>query len=219
MENILTHKVCSKCGELKSAEMFVKDPQKKDGLYSSCKECYKKYYKKTVEKYKPTREKYKVENRDKILAQKHKKYDENRETLLEKLKEYHRTHKESENKYREKNKLYLLQKAKEWAIKNKDRVNARMRKWRAENKDKVSVQKNNRRSREKRGRITNEEWAQVLEKYGNKCLCCGKSNSEARITMDHVLPLDKGGLNVIENVQPLCKSCNSKKHTKHIDYR
>lgn len=219
MKNILTHKRCSKCGEVKEVSQFVKDPQKKDGLYSSCKICYKKHYKNTVEKYKPTREKYKVENRDKILAHKHKKYDENRDTLLEKLKEYHRTHKESEGKYREKNKLYLLQKAKEWTIKNKDRVNARMRKWRADHKDKVSVQKNNRRAREKRGRITNEEWAQVLEKYGNKCLCCGRSAPDVRITMDHVLPLDKGGMNTIDNVQPLCKSCNSKKHTKHIDYR
>ena len=85
-----------------------------------------------------------------------------------------------------------------------------MRKWRADHKDKVSVQKNNRRAREKRGRITNEEWAQVLEKYGNKCLCCGRSAPDVRITMDHVLPLDKGGMNTIDNVQPLCKSCNSK---------
>lgn len=217
MENILTHKLCTKCGEIKEVSNFVKDPQKKDGLYSSCKVCYKKYYKNTKEKYKPARKKWQVENREIILEKKRKRYFENRDRLLVDMKAWHKANKEYEKKYRENNKSHLLQKSKEWAKNNKERLNARMRRWRADNKDKVSVQKNNRRTREGSAKIANEEWAQVLEKYGNKCLACGRS--DVRITMDHVLPLCKGGLNVIENVQPLCKSCNSKKNTKHIDYR
>jgi 5-methylcytosine-specific restriction endonuclease McrA len=39
------------------------------------------------------------------------------------------------------------------------------------------------------------------------------------LTRDHVVPLKHGGLNTIENIQPLCGSCNSRKHLKHIDYR
>ena len=34
-------KKCTKCGELLNVACFVKDPTKKDGLYSSCKECYR----------------------------------------------------------------------------------------------------------------------------------------------------------------------------------
>lgn len=56
----------------------------------------------------------------------------------------------------------------------------------------------------------------VFEKYGNKCLACGSSKN---ICIDHVVPVFKGGKNDISNYQPLCKSCNSKKGVKVIDYR
>lgn len=48
------------------------------------------------------------------------------------------------------------------------------------------------------------------------CLCCG---SYERLSIDHVIPISKGGMNVIENLQTLCVSCNSKKGNKTIDYR
>ena len=49
------------------------------------------------------------------------------------------------------------------------------------------------------------------------CLCCGKI--DVALTMDHVIPLSKGGEHNISNIQPLCGICNSKKNTKAIDYR
>jgi 5-methylcytosine-specific restriction enzyme A len=57
---------------------------------------------------------------------------------------------------------------------------------------------------------------EVLKIHGKKCLCCG---TDKKITLDHVIPVSKGGLNEINNLQPLCKSCNSRKSTKIIDYR
>ena len=67
------------------------------------------------------------------------------------------------------------------------------------------------------GSHTQEEWLAMVERYGNICLCCFKSVS---LTRDHVVPLSLGGTDYIENIQPLCLSCNARKGNRIIiDYR
>lgn len=68
-----------------------------------------------------------------------------------------------------------------------------------------------------RGSFTDEEWNELCEKYSRTCLCC--KDPEKPLTKDHVVPLSKGGMNTIDNIQPLCQSCNSRKKDKVIDYR
>lgn len=57
----------------------------------------------------------------------------------------------------------------------------------------------------------------IFKMQGNNCLCCGKLGD---IGIDHIVPISHGGDNNIDNLQVLCRSCNSKKG-KHniIDYR
>lgn len=52
---------------------------------------------------------------------------------------------------------------------------------------------------------------QICQKYNFQCVHCG-SNDE--LTIDHITPVKKGGTDDPENLQVLCKSCNSKKGTK-----
>lgn len=94
-----------------------------------------------------------------------------------------------------------------------------MRKWRATHPEEQRIHDANHRARELQngGRISTAEWKDLLAKYSNKCLCCGRDDT--KLSLDHIVPLVFGGVNTIENAQPLCKSCNSKKHTKIIDYR
>ena len=56
----------------------------------------------------------------------------------------------------------------------------------------------------------------VYNKYGKKCLSCGSTKN---ISIDHIIPIHQGGKNKLDNLQPLCKSCNSKKGIQIIDYR
>ncbi len=62
------------------------------------------------------------------------------------------------------------------------------------------------------------EWGTLKAQYNWTCPCCGKSEPEISLTEDHIIPLSKGGSNNIENIQPLCISCNHKKYTKIIAY-
>lgn len=68
--------------------------------------------------------------------------------------------------------------------------------------------------REKRKEFNNQRKRlfEILIKKNNKCLHCGYSE---KLSIDHVIPLIKGGSNHTSNLQILCISCNSKKGSKY----
>ena len=80
-------------------------------------------------------------------------------------------------------------------------------------KSNISHLKARRYAREKGciGSHTLKEWDDIKNFYENKCKYCG---AKTKLTKDHIIPLSKGGTDFIENIQPLCHSCNSKKHNK-----
>jgi 5-methylcytosine-specific restriction endonuclease McrA len=62
------------------------------------------------------------------------------------------------------------------------------------------------------------EWETLKAQYDYTCPCCHKREPEIKLSCDHIIPLSKGGSNNIENIQPLCRLCNSIKNNKTIKY-
>jgi len=92
------------------------------------------------------------------------------------------------------------------------------RRYQSSNPSLVNAKTNRRRSAKTKagGAYTSAQWIALCNKYHNRCLCCGKKR---KLTADHVVPVSKGGTSNIDNIQPLCGPCNSKKGTKVIDFR
>lgn len=82
----------------------------------------------------------------------------------------------------------------------------------------VSWLKNKRNRMPKIGGHTWGEWKNLLIQYNYTCPFCQKSEPNISLTQDHIIPLSKGGSDNIENIQPLCRSCNSKKHARIINF-
>lgn len=155
----------------------------------------KEYHKQYMRAYRAAgKDKWYQNNREERKIIELKRYYDNKEHILDKLRK-----KYNENPQRKKDKVKLYQASNAGKITNHKRQYKR----RATLKD--------------MGSFTIDEWTTLINKYKNMCLCCKRTDVE--ITADHIIPLSKGGSNTIDNIQPLCRSCNSSKGIKTIDYR
>ena len=181
-------KQCVRCHQTKPMDDFWNCSARKDGKQSYCKVCQ--------------------------TAKRNKWADDNREWCRERGRE------PSRQNYAKNRERYLAWHRQHY-LKNKDRILARNKAWAAANPDKVRVLSlagtNRRKVRQLQceGSHTNEEWIALIESCGSLCVCC---HEQKPLSKDHIIPLVKGGSDYIENIQPLCRECNSAKRDRVIDF-
>ena len=79
----------------------------------------------------------------------------------------------------------------------------------AYNLDAADIQKERRKARELR---ESQWWKRRLAK--GLCNYCGRQKSPNELTMDHIVPISRGGKSTKGNLVPCCRACNNKK--KHL---
>ncbi|WP_213072535.1 DUF1376 domain-containing protein [Acinetobacter tianfuensis] len=63
---------------------------------------------------------------------------------------------------------------------------------------------------------TQQEWLSLVHVCGNQCMKCGATDN---LVKDHITPIYQGGSDGVENLQPLCRSCNASKGADTSDLR
>lgn len=198
-------------------------------IVSQFKECSKCKEIKSISEFKTMQKRGRTEIRSAcILCSRieSKKYDDGRRAYIKKKNyRYYENNKEKENarslvyikSHPEKNR----ERARLFRKNNPGKVKFWDKRSYENNKERAFLESHNRRARIKGvgGKISKQEWRELCEKYGNRCINPDCRDPSRPITLDHVIPIKLGGKNVIENAQPLCKSCNSTKNIKIIDYR
>jgi len=68
------------------------------------------------------------------------------------------------------------------------------------------------------GSHTIGEWEKLKAQYNWTCPSCFKIEPTIQLTRDHIVAISLGGTDNMENIQPLCRPCNSKKNTRTVRY-
>jgi 5-methylcytosine-specific restriction endonuclease McrA len=71
-----------------------------------------------------------------------------------------------------------------------------------------AIIKQNRRMALLGQKVSNEEWSRIQSYFDNRCCYC---YSEAKLTLDHFIPVSRGGAHSIKNIVPACLKCNLSK--------
>ena len=136
------------------------------------------------------------------------------------------------------NKSKRAKSIKAWQIKNKDYFDKIRKEWREENKEYHAKQKSDWKKRNKRkvvlytekrrtsefmaGDLTEEKLQMVYEdnikKYGTlTCVLCNKGIQFGEDSLEHLIPLVRGGTNDYGNLAVAHRKCNSAKGKKTLE--
>ena len=131
--------------------------------------------------------------------------------------------KEYDAQWRENNREHYREYKKQYYKDNEEYYKELSAQWRKNNPDKRFNYNNSRRLKEEsQGRgITSEQWYKMMEFFEWKCAYSGEylggDNKDKKRTVDHIIPLDNGGLNEPWNCVPMYRPYNTSKHTRNME--
>lgn len=227
---------CKECRN-KKGKQYRQDNKEKRGeqqkrYYEANKdkaaERRKQYYEANKEKEAERHKRWYEKNKDKIA--KHKKqynkqyYKANRGKKLEYAKQYRENNKEKVTEYNkrwyEDNPKYR----KQWQEANRDKVAEYQKQYRQSPRGQVVAfngQQRRRIKEEEQGTgITKDQWLEMMNFFDWKCAYSGEyigGKQNYQRTIDHIVPLNSGGNNMVWNMVPMLRKLNSSKNASNME--
>lgn len=101
-----------------------------------------------------------------------------------------------------------------WYQNNKDRVREQTRSYRSSKPGLNAFYVRRYRARQKGNGVFAISHKEIEKLRLGSCFYCG--NSKSKMTLDHVIPINRGGRHSIGNLVSACQSCNSSKADRFI---
>lgn len=212
-------KRCPNCGEVKPASEFYKNEGSSDGLGGYCKSCTSKgaveWQKANPERLKEHRRRYEDSHPERKV-QMQERFDRWKEENPEKAKQVRH---EGSKRYRERHPEKVKESIRRYMQSPKGRKKTAERNateyYKLAHRLRESFYRAQKRGYiPKEGRLRPAEWYAAIEAFGSVCAYCG---SATKLTIDHVVPISKGGQHRVGNVVPSCQSCNSSKGDRDLE--
>lgn len=214
------YKTCTKCGQTKLNSQFSKSKLGKYGTRSQCKPCNAaktaEYRSRHPDYAAKSARKYRLENPDKVA----KAAEDWRKRNPDYGKKYHAQHRDTE-RLRSRN-YYNSNRAKESARKRKARLRnpevfqKRSREYASTHRTQLNAKAARRRALKANAKTYTITTKEINRLYNAECFYCENSST----TIDHVMPLNRGGSHGIGNLVPCCGSCNfSKRDLTIMEWR
>ncbi len=166
------------------------------------------------------RKRYRQKNQELIKARTRAYYEANRAKVRTSQRAYYEANAEQERarnaKYREENAQAIRDAKRIYAESGRDRE--RRRQWFANNPEKKRAYELNRKARlaGAKGSHTPDELFQMYEDQQGLCAYC-ETPMFGNYSVDHMLPISRGGSNDWSNLAIVCVSCNSRKAAKTVE--
>ena len=220
-----THRACNVCLHEfpRTAEFWNMQPRRTDGLDETCKVCAKKrardWYLANRERASTIRKEYREKN-DKQVRERKAEY---RAANLEKIRASQRAlraanpekHRASNNKYRIHHPEKVAAKKRADYLANPAAAKQRAREWLKANPEQTKLRTARRRAAVKNapGQFAREDLTRQFQMQEGRCFYC-LEDLEGIGTVDHDIPLSKGGTNYPTNIVLACWPCNNSKRAR-----
>lgn len=191
-------KWCGKCGQYKPLDDFAKSAKRIDGRQGQCRACQSDHHARRMAS--PEAKAHKKELMARVRSERREYYREQGRAYAaaRRAEEPDRQREASKRWYERKGRAYAQQ-------------------WKKLHREQCTEAANRYRARLLGAYREPIDRTAIFDRDNGTCYLCGKQPKGWHRTLDHVIPLSRGGSHTPGNLRVACRSCNASKNARMLD--